>query len=236
MRDAELRDDIAVLRTRCVAPSRRWDEQSGACTPLCWRRRLRRRALRFHAVSHRIAECADRRDRRGRNRWRATRAVAIAVTVSVGAAGCTDEGSQPASSVDSPLIDAYAYSAVVAGFLPPDGDEERRPVVWIVPLGAEPIPLDVQVDMIATVETTHDLRFVDDPNAALGDDLGTPRDDGVILGIGEIRSEAPHTVRAEVFVDQDVVRAERVTLVEDDGVWEIGSRELIDPEDLVIDE
>ncbi len=152
-------------------------------------------------------------------------------------AACDDRAEPvPTSVPETPAIDASAYSAVISAFLPPAVDGER-PVVWIAQLAPDPISLDDQVGMIAEVETTHDLRFVDDPEAAVGGDEGaTPRDDGMLLGIGEIRAEPPHTVRVEVFVDNDRVRAELVTLASVDGRWRIDGREIVDPEDLVVDE
>lgn len=150
-------------------------------------------------------------------------------------AGCTGgDAGRPATVSESPVVDASAYSAVLAPFLPAS-DGPERPVVWITQTGAEPISLDDQVDMIAIVETTHDLRFVDDPAAAVDDAAGELRDDGLLLGIGMIRLEPPHTVRVEVFSDQQRVRAELVTLTVDANGWRIDGREIVDPEDLVVD-
>lgn len=154
----------------------------------------------------------------------------------VGVAACSEgEGAQPPTVTDAPAIDASAYSTVVDAFLPAvEGDV--RPVVWIAQLGTDPLSIGEQVDMIAAVEPTHDLRFVDDPEAAVDPDDDEPLDDGLLLGIGEIRADAPHTVRVEVFINQDRIRAELVTLVVGADGWQIDSREIVDPEDLVVDE
>ncbi len=151
-------------------------------------------------------------------------------------AGCNGgDAGRPATVSAPPVVDAGAYSAVLAPFLPAS-DGPERPVVWITQLGTQPISLDDQVDMIAEVETTHDLRFVDDPGAAVDVDGGELRDDGLLLGIGRIRLESPHTVRVEVFSHQQRVRAELVTLAVDANGWRIDGREIVDPEDLVVDE
>lgn len=181
-------------------------------------------------------------DRPGRRHGRTQRvrtrgAIVGSLVVALAAmAACSDgETAEPPAVDEPPVIDARAYSTVVDAFLPEtDGDE--RPVVWIAQLGSEPLSLDDQVDMIAAVEPTHDLRFVDDPEAAVGGEDDQPRDDGLLLGIGEIRADAPHTVRVEVFVNQDRIRAELLTLVVGAGGWQIDTREIVDPEDLVVDE
>ncbi len=153
-----------------------------------------------------------------------------------GLTACSDgETAEPPTADEAPVIDASAYSTVVDAFLPETNGDER-PVVWIAQLGSEPLSLEEQVDMIAAVELTHDLRFVDDPEAAVGGEDDRPRDDGLLLGIGEIRSDAPHTVRVEVFVNQDRVRAELLTLIVGAEGWQIDTREIVDPEDLVVDE
>ncbi len=162
----------------------------------------------------------------------------MALLLGVTMSACGDE---PAPSLDGvsepPVIDAGAYSAVIAAFLPTPVIEGERPVVWIAQLAPDPISLDDQVGMIAEVEATHDLRFVDDPEAAVGgDEEGTPHDDGMLLGVGEIRADPPHTVRVEVFVDNDRVRAELVTLAFENETWRIDTREIVDPEDLLVDE
>ncbi len=152
-------------------------------------------------------------------------------------AGCIGgDESRPTTVSEPPVVDARAYSAVLAPFLPASDGGNERPVVWITQLGVQPISLDDQVDMIAEVETTHDLRFVDDPEAAVDVDGGELRDDGLLLGIGRIRLESPHTVRVEVFSHQQRIRAELVTLAVDANGWRIDDREVVDPEDLVVDE
>ncbi|MEO6654049.1 MAG: hypothetical protein ABIP17_15485 [Ilumatobacteraceae bacterium] len=151
-------------------------------------------------------------------------------------AGCSAQGETSPTSVDQPsVVDASAYAAVLTPFLPaPDGDE--RPVVWITQLGTEPISLSDQVDMIAELAATHDLRFVDDPDAAVDDQEGDLRDGGLLLGIGTIRHESPHTVRVEVYSHRRRVRAELLTMSVGDDGWRIDGREVVDPEDLVLDD
>jgi hypothetical protein len=161
----------------------------------------------------------------------------IGVGVALAAAGC---GSDDARDETVP-IGADAYEVLLAEFLPPaPADEELdRPVVYVAPLGA-PLSLDLQVAIIEAVAPTHDLRFVDDVAAAVVDDDGdgdaTPRDDGLLLGMGTIPENAPHTVRVEVYHGVDQVLAYRLTLIEQDATWRVETSEPVDPEGLVSDE
>jgi hypothetical protein len=111
-------------------------------------------------------------------------------------------------------------------------------VVYIAHLGDQPFPLEDQVAMIETVEETHDLRFVDDVEAAV--DNGTsdapPRDDGLLLGIGTIPAVAPHVVRIEIYTTAGRIEAYRVTLSVRNDMWRVDTSEPVDPEVLVGDE
>jgi hypothetical protein len=133
---------------------------------------------------------------------------------------------------------ARCYTAAISGFLPPVPDDGSRPVVYVARLGEDPFALEEQVEMIAAVEETHDLRFVDNIAAAVDDDESDapPRDDGLLFGIGTISPAAPHVVRVEVYRAAGEVEAHKVTLTVRDDVWRVNSTEPIDPEVLLSDE
>lgn len=139
---------------------------------------------------------------------------------------------------DAGPIGAAGYSTVIDGFLPSVPADGSRPVVYVAHLGDEPFPLEDQVAMIEAVEESHDLRFVDDVEAAVddGDDDAPPRDDGLLLGIGTITVAAPHVVRVEVYSAAGRIDARKVTLSVRDEVWRVDTSEPIDPEVLVGDE
>lgn len=145
------------------------------------------------------------------------------------------------SGEDEPVVevDAGTYSAVLNEFLPPAaGVDEDRPVVYVAPLGAEPLSLDDQIVVIDAVAETHDVRFVDDLAAAIDAERadGAPRDDGLLIGMATVKSDPPHTVRVEVYADADEVVAHMVTVSEAGDVWQVDGMERVDPEGLVGDE
>lgn len=165
-----------------------------------------------------------------------------ALLVAVLAGACAGDDGDP----DPRTISAATYAAVIAEFLPPseatpDGDEDR-PVVYVAPL-ADPLSLEDQVAVIDAVAENYDLRFVDELSAAIeleGGD-GAPRDDALVLAIGRIPAESPHTVRVEVYPRAAPIRAELVTVVvagtDADGavVWRVDNVEAVDPEGLIGD-
>jgi hypothetical protein len=171
-------------------------------------------------------------DARGSRRWRHCLIAAVAI-VSIPAC---DNGN--GNGEDNRPVGADGYSTAIDPFLPDVPADGSRPVVYIAHLGDQPFPLEDQVAMIETVEETHDLRFVDDVEAAV--DNGTsdapPRDDGLLLGIGTIPAVAPHVVRIEIYTTAGRIEAYRVTLSVRNDMWRVDTSEPVDPEVLVGDE
>ena len=167
--------------------------------------------------------------RRGVKRWPRSLLALVALAVMSGCGG-DDDGVGP--------VGADAYTAVIDDFLPPVPSDGSRPVVFLARLGEEPFALDDQVAMIAAVEESYDLRFVDEIDAALdnGDSDAPTRDDGLLLGIGTISTAPPHVVRVEVYRAAGMVDAHKVTLVVRDDAWRVDTSEPVDPEVLVSDE
>jgi len=156
--------------------------------------------------------------------------LAVVALAAVSGCGGDDDGAG--------AVGADGYTAVIADFLPPIPSDGSRPVVFVARLGEEPFALEDQVAMIAAVEESYDLRFVDDIDAAVDneDSDAPPRDDGLLLGIGTISTAVPHVVRVEVYRAAGVVDAQTVTLTVRGDVWRVDTSEPVDPEVLVSDE
>lgn len=139
---------------------------------------------------------------------------------------------------DEQAVDAGTYAAVIARFVPAAPTSEPIPVAFVTAAGDEALTLDNQVAVIDALAETHDVRFVDDPVDAFDPDLedAPPRDNGVLIGVGKISGESPHTVRVEVYSAADRIRAQLVTLSWRDESWQIDSVEPVEPEVLVGDE
>ena len=172
------------------------------------------------------------------DRFRTRRASAPALLgfllVLTGLTAC--RSSSPPSAGDS--VDASTYTAVIGRFVPPPLDSETPRVVYVAGSGATEMSLEEQVTVIDGFALTHEVRFVDDFAAAVDSELpgSPPKDAGVLIGVGEISVEAPHTVRVEVYVDADRVEAQLVTVAYRAGAWVIDSVEPVEPELLVGDE
>ena len=170
----------------------------------------------------------------GSRRWGRCLISAV-VVVSVPACG---NGNGNGNGDEKRPVGADGYSAAVDEFLPEVPADGSRPVVYIARLGEEPFPREYQVAMIETVEETHDMRFVDDVQAAVDDGTSDapPRDDGLLIGVGTIPAVAPHAVRIEIYTRAGRIEAHKVTLSVRNDTWRVDTIEPVDPEVLVGDE
>ena len=161
---------------------------------------------------------------------RAAWCVAALVALTAIGAGCS--GDDPPARAD---IDATTYVAAIEGFLPPAVDPEGRPVVYVVPVADESLALDTQVAVIDALAETHDVRFVDSADAAVdeGSDDEPARDGGMLLGVGRVAAEPPHTIRVEVYRDRDQVEAHLMTMSVRGDRWVVVDDEPVEPEVLV---
>lgn len=166
-----------------------------------------------------------------RSRRRRRAGLCVALGLLVGSA-CTGDD----ESVDSvPEIGADTYVAAIERFLPPSTDPELPPVVYVVPVAGEALPLDTQIAVIDTLAETHDVRFVDDYDAAVDGNAedDPPRDHGTLIGLGTVTEEAPHTVRVEVYRERDQVEGHLLTLEPEGDRWVVVLAETVAPEVLV---
>lgn len=155
------------------------------------------------------------------------------VTGATIAAGCSDE---PEAGV---VIGIDAYRAVIDRFVPePAGDEEPLLIVYVAMIGEAELSLDEQVGVIDAFATTHEVRFVDEIEAAI--DLEQPglppKDDATLLAIGKITPAPPHVVRVESYIDEGRTDASLVTLSSTLGTWTVDDVEPVDAEVVVDDE
>jgi hypothetical protein len=127
-----------------------------------------------------------------------------------------------------------AYVAVLTSVLPATttAEEDPLPVLYVWEFTEAPMSLDDQVVVIDHFDDTHDVRFVDHFDAAVDVDLPTtpPRDEGLLVGLGAIPADAPHTVRVEFYEDADTISAVLVTLVSVQDAWTVTDEEPVAPE------
>ena len=123
---------------------------------------------------------------------------AVAVVTVVGA-GCGGSGGEELSR------DAQVYVAAIRDVLteePPPEDPDMLPVVYVVGVGEERIPADVQADVAAELHDDADVRFADERSeAVLKDEADAPvRDDGLLLAVGALAPEGdPVVLEVEVY-------------------------------------
>jgi hypothetical protein len=157
----------------------------------------------------------------------------MAIALALAAGACGGGGEEPPRAD----IDASTYVAAIEGFLPTDPDPDNRPVVYVVPVADEALALGTQVAVIDALAETYDVRFVDSPGAAVDEGSADEpaRDGGMLLGVGVVSVEPPHTIRIEVYEDRDEVAAHLVTVALRGGLWEAVGDEPVEPEVLVGD-
>lgn len=153
--------------------------------------------------------------------------LALAVT------GC---GRSPQETGDGAAIDGDAYIAALRPFLPepPGPREEKRDVVFVVPLDGEALPLELQIEVVGAFADDYDVRFVDDIDAAI-DERGAgrpPLEGGLLIGVGPVTADPPHTTRIELYWSDDVVEGHQLTLAASDDGWEVTGDEPVAAETL----
>lgn len=164
-----------------------------------------------------------------RRRTRSFGCVTLAVGVLI-AAACGSGG----DDADKLERIGEAYVAVLASVLPdaPVGEDEPLPVLYVWEFTETPMSLDDQVVVIDNLDETHDVRFVDQFDAAVDVDAPTspPRDEGLLVGLGPIPVASPHNVRVEFYENADLVTAVLVTLVLRGDNWTVTDEAPVEPE------
>ncbi|MEZ5407521.1 MAG: hypothetical protein R2761_05800 [Acidimicrobiales bacterium] len=156
-----------------------------------------------------------------------------AATLVLVVAGC---GRSPGPS-GSPEIDGTAYIAALRPFLPRPASAapgDKRDVVFVVPLDGNALPLQAQIDVVGAFADDYDVRFVDDMDAAI-DERGArkpPQEGGLLIGMGPVTSEPPHTTRIELYWNADRIEGHLVTLATTSDGWQVTGDEPVTPEAL----
>jgi hypothetical protein len=156
-------------------------------------------------------------------------------TLALGLLAATGCGSGSADA-DADHVDRLgeAYVAVLSSVLPDvvTTEDDSLPVLYLWEFAEVPMSLDDQVVVIDQFDDTHDVRFVDQFDAAVDADQPTipPRDEGLLVGLGPIPVDSPHSVRVELYENADEVTALLVTLVTTDDNWTVTEEEPVTPE------
>ncbi len=163
-------------------------------------------------------------------RFGGRRAIAL-VAGALALAACGDSGS---ASEDEVAAIGDAYVTVLSNVLPETElvDGEPLPVLYLWEFTEEPMSLDDQVVVIESFDDTHDVRFVDQFDAAVDvDQPGTPpRDDGLLVGLGPVPADPPHSVRVELYESELMITAVSVTISYDSDAWTVTAEEPVEPE------
>lgn len=157
--------------------------------------------------------------------------VCLAVLAAAACASCGDRTSGAGDQLEQI---GQAYVTALAHLLPAGVpvDDEPLPVLYLWEFTEEPMSLDDQVVVIEHFDDSHDVRFVDQFDAAVDENLPTtpPRDDGLLVGLGPIPVDPPHTIRVEFYEDADRIEAVAVTLVWVDDTWAVSDEAPVEPE------
>jgi hypothetical protein len=155
-------------------------------------------------------------------------------TVAAGLIAVSACGGDSADADDEISGIGEAYVAVLSTVLPDStvADDEPLPVLYLWEFTEEPMSLDDQVVVIDHFDDTHDVRFVDQFEAAVDLDAPAepPRDEGLLIGLGPIPVEPPHDVRVEIYESANAISAVLVTLVTRDDTWTVTDEAPVVPE------
>lgn len=157
--------------------------------------------------------------------------LAVSVLALATVAGCGDDADGEAAPQ---RIDAEVYAAVVSWFAdqqPPPEDDELG-VVFLDDLG-EPIPIEVQVELLDVLEDELNVRFIDDDEEAVDEDVeGMPvHDDGLLLRLGPVVDRQEHVeVDVEQYEAEDEVSRYRVVVESSGDAWRVVG----EPEDVPV--
>lgn len=156
---------------------------------------------------------------------RAIRSVAVVLGFCLMLPACTSlsPGKERASEVYAAIVEWFASSAVT----------EQPLKVFIEPRGeGASISVDVQAELVSSVEKTATVRFIDTRDEALEENEdGVPvvRDDGILLAFDPVPTDAA-VVAVEVaqYVDEETVRVHQFELSKAADGWTVDSYSYVD--------
>ena len=148
--------------------------------------------------------------------------VVVSVLALVALTGCgddTDGGATPAQ------VDAQAYVAAVSWFAdraPPPEDDELL-AVFLDGL-VDDLPIEVQVEVLDLLEDELDVRFIDDDEEAVEEELeGAPvRKEGLLLRLGPLVEREDGTeVDVERYEGEDEASRYRLVVESSGDEWRV---------------
>jgi hypothetical protein len=137
----------------------------------------------------------------------------------------------PTGEVESRAAQVYvATIRDVVADLPAAEDPEAVPVVYVVGVGERAIPADVQAEVAAELDGDVDIRFADQRTEAVleGEEKTPVRDEGVLLGIGELADDAnPVELPVEIYWSEDDWSKVIFTLARRSSQWTVTSSSVL---------
>ena len=115
--------------------------------------------------------------------------------------GCSGSAADGESSRDAAVVEAVIRTLVDGMPTEPD----VKPVVYVVGVDGAAIPIDVQAAVAAALVDELEVRFADDREEAILDDVEEMpvRDDGMLIAIGSVPPEGNEVdVAVERYVDE----------------------------------
>lgn len=159
----------------------------------------------------------------------------LAAAVLLPLTGCTS-----GNVADHAARDAEIYENVIIElsdqFRVTDPIEDREPVLYLESFAADGVSLETQVAITAAFLDVYDVRFIDEREEAVDDDVAElpVRRGGVLVGLGPIVENETVTVRAELYFDSGDMRGFLYTLVKPLDRWEtVGFPEPVTPQGFV---
>jgi hypothetical protein len=150
--------------------------------------------------------------------------------------GCTDGGEREDAERDAAIYRSVIVDVVERSGVDLDGGEDL-PVLFLEALGPDGIPLGVQVEVVGHFVERYEIRFIDDLDEAVDEELpGLPVQEGsLLIGLGDLDVGRTTEVHCEIYLRADDVRGFGYTLVQvGDLRWEVvGSPVDAEPEGLV---
>lgn len=149
---------------------------------------------------------------------RAVRIIAVLVGVCWFAAGCTElsPSKERASDVYATIIHSFATQ--------PEGDPKLN--AYVEPRGeGSSISVDVQAELVTSVEDVADVRFIDARSEALEEtDAGemVVRDGGILLAFGPVPNDATDViVEVDQYIDETNLATHRFVMHRKGDEWTI---------------
>lgn len=151
--------------------------------------------------------------------------------------GCSESRARDGDSArDAAVYRAVILDVIVQSEAELDGAGDL-PVLFIEALGADGIPLKVQIEVVAGFVDQFEIRFIDRRDEAIEIDLPRlpVRTGSLLIGLGPIVIDGSADVRAEIYSNTDEIQGYGYTLEDaGEGAWDVSGIPVpVEPEGLV---